>query len=99
MGLIPEMHKRGLHKRVLRALMIDPIKYSPMKRVENLSVAAAEIHPPVSLFHGSSDATVPWTQTGNCHTEIPWRRESRPRLQTSKCKPLVSVAASQIPDV
>lgn len=32
-SLLPDMHRRGLHKRLLRALMVDPIKYSPMSRL------------------------------------------------------------------
>lgn len=70
LDLLPTLHQRGLHRSVARALMDqDVLSHSPYRRVRDLIALkeqgksdAASLLPPVHLFHGTADATVPFAQ-------------------------------------
>jgi len=71
LDLLPTLHERGLHHSVVRALMDqDVLNNSPYRRVRDIialaepgtTSPAASLLPPVYIFHGTADATVPCSQ-------------------------------------
>ncbi|KAF0717692.1 Aste57867_2162 [Aphanomyces stellatus] len=54
-------HDHGLDRQVLAAIMDQDVhQYSPTDRVAKLPKATASLFPPIHLFHGTADKTVPW---------------------------------------
>lgn len=67
--LMEDLHRRGLHRRLLSTLMSEPARFSPTELVprmgadRRLGVPALRRLPPFHLIHGDADKTCHWHQT------------------------------------
>jgi len=64
-ALIPEMHRRGLHRRILRRVFQggNTANHSAVHRIHTMGKEALALLPPLALFHGTADRTCPSSQT------------------------------------
>ena len=63
-SLAPRLHRRGLYTRVLRSMLDEDLfASSPIRTLGLLSRSAVDRLPPIHIFHGSEDQTVPFHQS------------------------------------
>lgn len=61
-NLVDHFHKRGLYRRLFLSIMEGEeslLRYSPELRVRSLSGFARSLLPPIHLFHGTADYSIP----------------------------------------
>ena len=63
-SLAPIVNKRGLYLRMLKAIMDnDLFAASPTRVLSTIRPEAVSLLPPILLFHGTNDATVPYSSS------------------------------------
>lgn len=62
-SLVDHFHERGLYRSLFLSIMEGEESlswFSPELRVQNLSLNASSCLPPICLFHGTADYSIPW---------------------------------------